>query len=351
MMISRPPEDTTQIIAERPVHRDPSVARGPVVVVGFDERPSSPEFISGAVIGLRRMGCHVIDLGQSAIPTWAFHISQLDADAGLYVTGAGCDASWTGFEFLFRNGNRITTPELEQLQNSVIAGVSRQTRQIGRHQPQQGQAVYEASLESHFHAIRPLNLVCGVASRQMGRTLERLFERLPCDLTVISLPTRRRQLQNSRDIDLVRIAQSVVDERRHLGLIIDEDGQHICFITDRGRLVTYQQVARLLMEMAMRDSAATQYVVPSSWTVEAAVWLENRAATVIDGGESAQSLVQNLVEQHAALAASADGRVWFQETHPVCDALLVLASILRALSLSDTPFSDVIARLDPPRSA
>ena len=73
--------------------------------------------------------------------------------------------------------------------------------------------------------------------------------------------------------------------------------------------------------------------------------LEGREATAIDGGETATGLVQQLVNSAAVMAFSADGRIWFHDVHPTCDALLVMAQLLQVLSLSDAPFSAVVNRL------
>ncbi len=345
MIGRRAPTDNSQIIAEqtRVVHA--AMPTVPTVVVGFDERPSSPDIVTGVVLGLRRMGCPVVDLGQTALPVVAFSVHALQAAAGLFVTGAGCDPSLTGFEFLERGARPFPEASLLELERLVKTGVGRQTRQIGSHHPQQGQSPYFATLESHFHALRPLRIVCGSVTRFLPRVLDQLFAKLPCTLTHVPLPTRRRNLFDARDVDLHRVATTVVEGNHHLGMLIDEDGRHAAFVTDRGRLVSPREVARLLIEITQREQRGAPFVVSSSLFHDAAKWLEGREARAIDGGESAADLVRLLMEHEAAMALSADGRVWFRDAYPACDALLVLAHVLQALSFSDTPFSDVVARI------
>ena len=345
MVARQEPAIDAQIVAEQIVNKMTTASRAPTVVVGFDERPSSPDIMTGVVLGLRRMGCPVIDLGQTALPVVAFNVRSMDASAGLYVTGAGCDPSSTGFEFLTRRAQPFRYEALVKMELDVKTGVGRQTRKIGEHHPQQGQASYEASLAPHFHALRPLRIVCGSSTRLLPRILDRLFAKLPCELTHVALPTRRRDLFDVHDLDLQRVAKTVMDGKQHLGLVIDEDGQHLCFVTDCGRLVSSKEVARLLIEIAQRENYAAEFVVATSWLSESAQWLLGRDATAIDGGETAANLVRLLVERDAVLALSGDGRIWFHHKHPACDALIVLAKVLQVLSLSDLPFSEVVARI------
>jgi phosphomannomutase len=344
MVASREPTDNAQIVAEECIERN-IPAKGPTVVVGFDERTSSPDIVTGAVLGLRRMGCPVIDLGQTALPTLAFNVQSLDAAGGLFVTGAGCNPSMTGFEFFTHGALPISYETLSQLEQAVKTGVGRQTRQIGGHSPRQGQDQYVASLEYHFHALRPLRVVCGSSTRLLRRTLDRLFAKLPCTVTHVELPTRRRDLFDGRDVDLQRVATVVVEGQQHLGMIIDEDGRHAAFITDRGRLVSPREVARLLIEFVQREHHAAEFVVSTSLLSDANHWLDGRNSLAIDGGETINGLVRLMIEKQAIVALSADGRVWFRQEYAACDALLVLACVLQALSLSDTPFSEVVARI------
>lgn len=336
--------DTSQIVFE-PDKAATRSTQGPIVVVGFDERPSSPAIVSGAVLGLRRMGCPVVDLGQTGMPAMAYCVQSIGAAAGLFVTGAGCDSSATGFEFLSPGGMPFSHDNLLKLEHSVQTGVGRQTRQIGTHQPHHGQSAYESSLESHFHALRPLRIVCGSPTRLLTRTLDRLFAKLPCSITHVALPLRRRDLFDSRDVDLQRVAAAVVEGQHHLGVIIDEDGRHVALITDRGRLVGIREIARILVEVVQRDHPLAKFVVATSWLDDVKRWLNHRQAKAIDGGESISTQVQKLIEHEALLALSADGRVWFHHSYPACDALLVIAHVLQALSLSDAPFSEVVARI------
>lgn len=345
-MVARPPDDKSQIVAESATETTESALHGPSVIVGFDERPSSPEIVSGVVSGLRRMGCPVIDLGQTTLPILAFNTMEFDASAGLFVTGAGCDPSSTGFEFLSHGANPFPHEALLGIEQSVKSGVGRQSRQIGGYQPCQGQARYETSLARHFHALRPLRMIYGSSTRLLPRILDWLFASLPCEATHVALPTRRRDLFDAHDVDLQRVATSVVEGRHHLGVVIDDDCRHLAFVTDRGRLVTPKEVARLVIEVAQREQHDAQFVVATSFLADAQRWLSGRDATVADGGESATSLVSKLVERDAVLAISGDGRIWFRHAYPACDAVLVLAQVLQVLSLSDAPFSEVITRIN-----
>lgn len=345
MMASVKAEPSQQIIPDQRTTRQPSAMGAPTVVVGFDERVSSPDIVTGVVLGLRRMGCTAIDLGQTLLPPLAFHIHAKNADGGMYVTGTGRGPSFTGFDFLSDRGGPITRSDLLNIDESVKLGTGRQTRQVGAHRPFQGQREYEESLSQYFHALRPLKIVCGTSTRLLPLTLDRVFTKLPCEIAHVSLPTRQRDLFDPGDVDLVRVAERVIESKADLGVALDADGRHAAFITDQGRLVTAREVARLLIEVVMRHHGSAAVVISSCWAHEAQSWFDGRNAVVFDGGDSTAELVFSLQEKKAALGFSADGRIWFGYDPPVSDAIVSLAGILQALSFSDTPFSEVVSRI------
>jgi Phosphoglucomutase/phosphomannomutase, alpha/beta/alpha domain I len=320
--------------------------RGPVVVIGFDERPSSPDMVTGVALGLRRMGCEVVDLGQTTGPCLNFAVSHLDAAGGVFVTGAGCDPAWTGFQFVGRAACPWSTGgRLEPLESRVRSGVMRPTRTTGSQRTFPGLTPYEAGLGRFFHALRPLQIVCGSATRLVPRVLDSLFLRLPCRLTHESLPVRQRNLGDPNDADVRRVASAVVSGRQHLGLIIDDDGERCAFVTDRGRLVSPGELARMLIDFELREHRDATFVIAKSLAKGLGDWLTARGAAFHVEDSTAARLTAALDEKLASVALSSDHRVWFRGDNSICDAIRTLARVLQALSLSDTTMNDVVTRL------
>ena len=317
--------------------------RGPVVVIGFDERPASPDIVTGVALGLRRMGCQVIDLGQTTATCFQFATRHLDAAAGMFVTGAGCDPSWTGFDVVGRHAQPWSRGgRLDELEVRTQADVLRPTRAAGSQRTFPALASYEDELAPHFHALRPLHVVCGSATRLFPRTLDRLFAKLPCRVTHVSLPTRQRDLADPNDADVRRVAAAVTSGGQHLGLIVDDDGQRCAFVTERGRLVTSGELARVLIDFERREQRDLKVVVDRSLSDELTGWLTPRRIEYGQSESTAAALVETLAKSDSRLGLLGDGRVWFRDTHATCDAILTLARTLQALSLSDASFSEVV---------
>ena len=245
--------------------RKPTRRAGPAVVIGHDERPSSPDIVTAAAAALRLAGCQVIDIQATTKPCCWFAVEHLRAAAGIFVTGAGCDPSWTGMDFVLRDGLPMSLGNrLEELQQRSERHICRPARHAQPQRIFRAAVPYEASLWKHFHALRPLRVCCACPSRFVTNTLERIFETLPCTLIPVDLPRRARNLTDPADADMARLRTSVRDCDAHLGVLIDDDGQRCGFLDERGELVPSRVVLRAVAENIVSEHADDPIVVEPS---------------------------------------------------------------------------------------
>jgi phosphomannomutase len=317
--------------------------RVPIVVIGFDERPSSPDIVTGVAQGLRRMGCRVLDLGQTTGTALQFAVRHLQVDGGLFVTGSGCGPAWTGFDICGRNAVPWSDDShLSRLEFRTSSTTTRPTRSAGSQESCSITEAYENELAESFHALRPLHVTCGTDSRMMSRTLERLFSRLPCRLTRIALATRQRDVVASDDVDVKGLSSAMMHGGQDIGWIVDDDGQRCAFLTERGRPITSAEVARPLIDFARREQRDLKVIVDRAMADELASWMTQRQIHHVVVEPKAAAMFDALHQHQAQIGLFSNGRVWFREQAIVCDAVVTLARMLQALSLSDAPFSEII---------
>ena len=316
---------------------------GPTAVVGYDERPSSPAIMTGVVSSLRRMGCHVVDIGVTTKPCFCFSVDHLQSSAGVYVTGSGCEPSWTGLDFAHRGAQPYSRDVgLDRLESRYLQGFSRPTRRAGTHRTFQANVPYEAGLWKHFHALRPLKLHCACTVRAMRDTLSRLFEQLPCELHFVETPYRRRHVNDPEDPDVVRTGSAVRDGGGHLGILIDDDCCHCCVLDESGRLIPSKAVTRSIAEMLLDQERGAAVVLETPAVADIGPAVEAVAGCCVDGGTSLAEISQAIRQNEAVFGGGESGLFWFREAFPACDAILTLAKVLQLLSRDDAPISNVI---------
>jgi phosphomannomutase len=325
---------------------------GPVVVLAHDERPSSPDIVTGVGAALRRMGCQVVDVGLATRPCFWFAVDHLQALGGVHVTGSGCDPVITGLDSVGRQALPCSAGGgLDAIADKLNAGYARPTRRPGTQRTFQARLPYEAGFWKHFHALRPLKVALACPSRPVGDLVGRLFRKLACRMIPVETPSRARDLADPRDSDLVRTARAVRSSGAHFGLLIGDDGQRCAFLDETGTLVPPHKLAPLLAKLELDESPGGTIIFESS---SAGAAEERSAPSDARGwiltGDTLGDVALALAKHQGIFAGGNSGRYWFRETFPTSDAVLTLAKVLQALSRSDQPFSEVVSRAPSVRS-
>ncbi len=375
--------------ADRPSSPRPR-RQGPTVVVGRDERPSSPDIFVGVVQTLRRMSCQVLDVGLVSKACFCFAVDHLQAAAGVYVTGAGWPSTWTGCDFVGPGGQPLARGDsLDRLAHRLKQGCHRPTRSAGSYRPFQAQLPYEAALWKHFHDVRPVTVVCCTPSRTVQETLVRLFDKIPCRLVLVAAratsparpaprqdvatasravgtsgattagssagPTndgqrlepaeRLAELARAPEVELA--GRAVRQAKAELGLVVAEDGMQCVVLDEQGRPVPQANLVRLLTQVFLADAGAARVVLPTQQVATLRPEVESLGGVAVDGGETVESVWREAAGRQAHFALDPLARFWLREAVPFSDALLVLGRVLDALSASPTARLSELAGLEP----
>jgi phosphomannomutase len=304
--------------------------RVPQVVLGRDGRASSPDIAAGAAAGLRRMGCRVIDLGHVARPAIDFGVYHLRADGAVYVTGAGCPPSWTGLDFVAADGVAWSGGRsLDRIEKCCSEPVSRPTRQGGELEGRDIETPHRAMLGPHLHGLRHVRVGISSSCEATAARAAACFRDLSGSVDVLTAlriddedsPAQRRRLRDViRERDLQFLAA------------VDDDGRGLHLIDEQGRAMLSSSWLVRLAEQRLRSSDAAAVIVPMDLPALTKGRLSALGARVISVGGSHEELAAALIAENAALAADGQGRIWFNDRYPVCDALVTLAHLMRLAS-------------------
>jgi phosphomannomutase len=331
------------------IDRGARMAR-PTVVVGYDERPSSPTIFAAAGAALRRMGCHVLDVGLVTRPCFWFAVDHLRASGGLFVTGSGTEPSWTGMDFLWEGARPASIEEVSHFRSEGDANPTpetfrrtRPTRTAGTERTFQAAAPYEASLAKHFSGIQLQKIALACSSPLVVQLLQRLSKRLSCELLCTELPVKIRNPTRRRDEAILRLSTTVRESQAQLGILIDDDGQRCGFIDERGRHVSAAAIARLVVPLLLAERPGSTVVLEPAALVELRPLIEAMGARCQSCAGDFTSMSTAVRDFRAVYGGGDSGRHWFLDGYANCDALLIIGRVLAAISSANQPFSELAA--------
>lgn len=311
---------------------------GPTIVVGYDDRPSSPTILAAVIDALRMMSCQVVDVGLVSKPCLCFAVDHLQAAGGVFVSGCNHEAAWTGLDLFAAGAIPLSIGTgLEQIEQRFKEGVSRPNRRASYQRSFQAVVPYEAGLWKHFHALRPLKIVVAARPRPVRKTLRRLFQNLPCQLIEVET-TGAANAPIRAEVLSQRIQTRIRQRDADFGILIHDDGCRTEFFDERAKRVPQPALCRLLARIVRAHEPRSTIVLDAT--------LAESTETIVDNTHVSKpalgAIALSMKSEQAIFGASQDDRFWFREAFPACDAVLTLARVLESLSLSDASFSSVL---------
>jgi phosphomannomutase/phosphoglucomutase len=312
------------------------------VIVGHDNRLSSPALARAAIGGLVRAGCRVTFIGLAATPVVYWYAVEAGNVGGLMITGSHLKPAMNGFKLSVGKDN-LYGDQIQTLRELIEAG----DLLVGR-----GEAVtddtantrYLAMLQDRLHHARPLKIVVDAGNGMGGLYAPALLEalghsviQLYCDPdgTYPNHQPDPQQAANLRDL-----CETVIREGADLGLAFDGDADRVGLVDDRGKPVTADRALVLLARdvlsrhpgaMVIADVLSTQVLFDE---VEKAggrplVWT------------SGHSLIKaRMAEENALLGGEMSGHIFIADGYyGFDDGPYVAGRIVQILAAGDQPLS------------
>ena len=318
------------------------------VVLGRDNRKSSPHLREVAVEALTDSGCQVIDLGVVVSPMFYFAARHLEIPAGLMITASHNPGEYNGFKVLIGE-NTIYGDEIQRLYRLAQDGVFTP-------QSPKGKVTNLDITEDYINNIkqrislgpRRLKLVVDCGNGTASFFAPRLFRELGCEVVELycesdpDFPNHHPdpvKVENCQD--LIRAVKS---EKADLGIGLDGDGDRLGVVAEDGRIIW----GDLLMILYWRE------ILPRHPGIDCIVEVKCSQALIDEivrlGGrpllyKTGHSLIKAKMKEIGAIfTGEMSGHMFFaDEYYGYDDALYAAARLLRILSNTDRSMSQLLA--------
>lgn len=315
------------------------------VVVGCDNRTSSPLFKNAVINGLLSTGCDVVDIGTVVTPIFYYTRIHYNINPGIMVTASHNPAQFNGFKVAFGPGT-IYGDEIQHL---------RMMMEKGNFSSGKGSLTLIDPVESYMDMISSkirlskrlrVGIDCGNGTASLFA--ENLFRRLGVEVYPIyctSDPDFPNHFPDPvKPENLVDLRRLVLKEKLDLGIGFDGDGDRIGVVDDKGDII----YGDMLMILYWRE------IMPKYPSSTAIVEVKCSEALVDEikklGGKpmfykTGHSLIKaKMREVGAIFTGEMSGHMFFaDEYYGFDDAFYAAARLLRILSNTDSKLSELLS--------
>ena len=325
----------------------------PLVVVGEDNRPSSPSLRAGLVAGLRSSGCDVVQLNTVPTPVTYFAEYEYAADGAVQVTGSHNPSEYNGIKM---------TVGAASLHGSAIQTLLRRIREGGpaTADPANGDggllerdvlSAYVANVTERFRLAGPVKVVADCGNGVGSVIAVELLEAVGAEVIPLFCESDGTFPNHHPDPTVDENVQDMIAAVRHhgadLGIGFDGDADRIGVVDDQGGIVRGDLLLLLfgLDLLARRGPGETlvfdvkcSQVLPEEFA---------RAGGVPVMWKTGHSLIKEKMRETGALiAGELSGHICFADEYfGFDDALYAACRLLEMVAAAREPFSAKTAAL------
>jgi mannose-1-phosphate guanylyltransferase / phosphomannomutase len=335
-----------------------SLPRNSVVTINRDAH-YTPRMLKRAVIaGIPSAGVNVLDLQAVPIPVARYSIQASNAVGGIHVRLAPTDSRMAEIKFFDERGLDISTKMERKIENIFFREDYRRAYLDETGRITYGTNIEDTYIEGFLRSLRfdaleriahDFNLVVDYASANGSRVLPDILRRLQVDVVELNANIdENRLVQTNTQIQegLYRLSQITPVLDADMGVRIDDGGEKIYLVDDKGRHMHGIQALAVVTALALKANGGGTVAVP----VTAPRAFEELAAhyggKIIRTRATLGGIMQSAVAHNdLILLGDGAGHYIFPSFYPIADGLFAIVKLMELLTLNDTKLSDVVYQI------
>lgn len=320
----------------------------PRVVVGHDNRPSSPPLGAGLVKGLRSTGCDVIALGTVPTPVAYFSEYSFSADGAVQITGSHNPAEYNGIKMTMARSS-VYGDAIQDLLRRIREGDFASGE--GGLESRDVLPAYVEQVAGLFNLPRPMKVVVDCGNGTGSVVAVELLEAIGAEVIPLYCESDGTFPNHHPDPTVDEYVQDLIAEvRRHgadVGIGFDGDADRIGVVDDQGAIVRGDILLLLFgLDLLRREGEGEQLV----FDVKCSQVLPEvfaRAGGVPVMWKTGHSLIkEKMKELGARIAGELSGHICFADRYlGFDDAPYAACRLIELLSSSSRPLSAMTAEL------
>jgi phosphomannomutase/phosphoglucomutase len=319
-------------------------------VVSRDCRETSPEYSRAVMAGLSWAGVDVIDIGMQLVGTfyWAQH--HLQRKGGIYVSASHNPPEFNGFKFANDYSETLVSDGMQEMRRMVEEEDYEQGDKPGNIAAQDIRPAYFKDLTTRLPIDKKFKVVVDPGCTTAGAIAPDLLRQAGCEVIEFNTnvdPTFPLGIADPTETTVMeRVKGEVVKSGANIGFTYDADGDRIGIVDEKGGIIWNDVLVAIFATDVLRDhpGAKVMFNTLCSKVVPETIKANGGEPFMWRTGHS--FLKKKNQEIGAAFIGELSGHFFFSaDFYNHDDGLYSTLRILRFLSATDKPLSEVVAEL------
>ncbi len=315
------------------------------VVVGHDNRPSSPSLAAAVVAGLREAGVGVVLVNTVPTPVLYWAETRLDVDGGIQITGSHNPPEYNGFKMLVE-GKSFYGHQIQGLKARIAAG--RFEAGAGALEERAVLDDYVADVVGRFDPARPVKVVADCGNGAGSLVAVRLLEGIGADVIPLYCESDGTFPNHHPDPTVDEYIEDLIarvrSEGAEVGVGFDGDADRIGVVDENGEIVRGDLLLLLFALDVMERDGSGDLVFDVKCSQAVPEVLEARGGNPVMWKTGHSLIKEKMKEVGAPVAGELSGHVCFSDDYyGFDDAPYAACRLVELLARSDRTVSELVA--------
>ncbi|HZB01644.1 MAG TPA: phosphoglucosamine mutase [Actinomycetota bacterium] len=324
-------------------------SRRPVLVIGRDPRESGTWLEEALVEGVVEAGGDVLRAGMEPTPAIAFFTIDDAADAGVMISASHNPPEYNGIKVFGPNGMKLPDPDEDRIEAVLRGGGGPAAERGAVRELEGGRERYLRHLVAAAGArLEGLSIVVDCANGAASDVGPELYARLGARVRAINdAPDGRNINVGSGALHPDVVGEAVVEIGADAGVSHDGDADRALFTDRKGALVDGDQVLAACA-IAMKEAGelpGDRVVTTVMANIGFHKAMHDAGITVSATKVGDRYVLEEMIEEGAALGGEQSGHVIFRDHATTGDGLLTAARFLSLAATTGRSVEDLAATM------
>jgi phosphomannomutase len=326
------------------------------VVLGRDMRTMGPALFEVAKKTLVACGAEVIDIDLVSTPTFYYSVLKYSYDAGIDITASHNPKEWAGIKFVKRDGNKIIkigkSTGMNDIKEMALKGDFPEYTNDGTVTERTDvldDEITDALETVDVSLLKKFKVACDPANGMGSLYVAKLFEKVGGELVTMNFDLDGTFPAHQADPldfnNLIPLQDKVKEVKADFGIEPDGDGDRVFFIDEKGQVVPATFISSLIAQEILKEHPNETIVVDIRYTRNVSEVVKNNGGKIFVSKVGHAFITEDVNREGAYFAGESSGHFYFGETGGAESAVRVIIYILKALSESGKPLSELLSGL------